>query len=121
MSSTGFTPTDDVVLHGSGMSGTICIFIRTLGPQQTNGAVFGDGITCTGGPLLRLRAVSFVGGIGGTASFPVPPETITLSARSGTFPGSGATMQYSGFYRNAAAAFCAPFTFNTHNTLELTW
>ncbi len=121
MTTTGFTQTDDVVLHGTGMSGSICIFIRTLGPQQASGAVFGDGITCTGGSLLRLRAVSFAGGIGGTASFPVPPETITLSARSGTFPSSGATMQYSGFYRNAAAAFCPPFTFNTHNTIELTW
>jgi hypothetical protein len=121
LTTTGFTQTDDVVLHATGMSGAITIFFRTLGPQVPTGVVFGDGVTCTGGSLLRLRAVNFPVGIGNTASFPVPPETITLSARSGTFPGSGATMQYGNFYRNAAAVFCPPFTFNTGNTIEMTW
>ncbi len=121
ITASGSVVADNVVLDSTGMSGTISIFFRTLGPSQINGVQFGDGITCTGGPLLRLRAVAFAGGIAGVASFPVPPETVTLSARSGTFPGSGASMQYSSFYRNAAAAFCPPFTFNTANTIEITW
>ncbi len=121
VSTTGFTLSDDVVLHSTRMSGSICIFFCTFGPQQPNGAVFGDGVTCTGGILQRLRGVSFPGGPASSASFPVAPETITLSARCGTFPGSGATLQYSSFYRNAAAAFCPPATFNTANTIEITW
>ncbi len=122
VTTTGFAASDDVRLHSTGMTGSVCIFIRTLGPAQVNGAAFDDGITCTGASLLRLRAISFTGGITGTATFPEPtPPTITLSARSGTFPGSGAAMQYASYYRNAATAFCPPFTFNTSNTIQITW
>lgn len=121
ITTSGLTSLDNVVLNSTGMTGSIAIFFRTLGPQNPTGLQFGDGITCTGGSLLRLRAVSFTGGLTGVASFPVPPETVTLSFRSGTAPGSGAVMQYGSFYRNASAAFCPPFTFNTSNTIEITW
>jgi hypothetical protein len=119
LSSTGTVSLDDVVLHATGMSGSIAIFLRTDG-RVPGGVVFGDGVTCGGGNLLRLRAVAF-SGVTGVASFPVPPETITLSARSGTFPGSGATHQYAAYYRNAAATFCLPATFNVTDTEEIVW
>jgi hypothetical protein len=120
LSTSGTVAADDVVLSSTGMSGTVCIFFREDG-RIPGGVQFGDGIKCGGGSLLRLRAITYPSGITSVAQFPVPPETITLSARSGTFPGSGVTHQYGCFYRNAAAAFCPPFTFNTTDTEEITW
>ncbi len=78
ITATGVVALDNVVLVGSGMQATgICVFLQgdAIDP---NAFVFGDGITCTGGSLVRLRAVALSGG---SASFPVPPETITLSQR----------------------------------------
>ncbi len=120
LTASGIPIFDDVVLHSRGMSGTVCVFFRTTPALPTSGVVFGDGITCATGSLLRLRAVSFPGGIANTASFPTA-TTITLATRSGTFPGSGARMSYGVYYRNAAAGFCTPSTFNTTNTLDVTW
>ncbi len=114
----GVVANDDVVLTGSGMQTTgICVFLQgdAIDP---NGFVFGDGITCSGGTLVRLRGVALSGG---AASFPVPPETITLSQRGGVTVGSGAIRSYTVFYRNAAAAFCPPATFNAGNSYQITW
>lgn len=119
ISSTGWPALDDVVLHATGMTGTTCIFLQ--GSVSTAETVFGDGLNCAGGSLLRLRSVSFGPGVASIASFPVPPETITLSARGGVIPGSGTVRSYAGFYRNAAAAFCPPSTFNITNGLRVTW
>lgn len=118
---TGAPAANDVVLHSSGMSGNVCVFFRTLGPAVAAGVAFGDGVTCTGGSLLRLRSVPFPPGLASVASFPDATETVSLSTRSGTAPGSGAVMQYGALYRNSAAGFCPPATFNTGNTLQLTW
>ncbi len=118
MDAAGATSVDNVVLQGSGMTATgICIFIQGSAIDP-NGFVFGDGMTCTAGSLLRLRGVALASG---AASFPVPPETITLSARGGVIPGSGVERSYSVYYRNAAAAFCPPFTFNIANSYRITW
>ncbi len=114
----GTAANDDVVLIGAGMQATgICVFLQgdAIDPVAFQ---FGDGVTCTGGTLIRLRGVALAGG---TASFPVPPETITLSARGGVTVGSGAVRSYTVFYRNAAAAFCPPFTFNVGNSYRITW
>lgn len=118
ITATGSTAADTVVLHGTGMQATgICIFLKgdAIDP---NAFQFGDGITCTGGGLVRLRGVALSGG---GADFPVPPETITLSARGGNTPGSGQLASYTVYYRNAAAAFCPPFTFNAANNWRLNW
>ncbi len=120
LSAAGTVALDNVVLSATGMTGGVAIFIREDG-RTPGGVVFGDGVKCGGGSLLRLRAVSFPSGITSVAQFPVPPETITLSARSGTFVGSGVAMQYAAYYRNAAAAFCPPATFNVTDTEEIVW
>ncbi len=118
ITTSGAVATDDVVLLGSGMQATgICIFLKGTAIDPF-GFVFGDGITCTGGSLLRLRAVALSGG---GAGFPLPPETITLSARGSTPVGSGITASYTVFYRNAAAGFCPPLTFNVANSVRILW
>ncbi len=114
----GAVASDTVVLTGSGMQASgICVFLQG-DLVDPNAYAFGDGITCTGGALTRLRAVALSGG---SASFPVAPETITLSQRGGVTVGSGAVRSYTVFYRNAAAAFCPPFTFNVANSYQITW
>ncbi|MBK7875864.1 MAG: VCBS repeat-containing protein [Planctomycetes bacterium] len=118
LTATGSTAQDDVVLVGSGMQATgTCLFLQgdLVDPV---GVVFGDGVSCTGGALLRLRSVTLASG---WASFPAPPETVTLSARGGVVVGSGAVRSYTVYYRNAAAAFCPPATFNAANAYRITW
>jgi hypothetical protein len=120
ITASGTTNPDTVVLTGTGMQATgICIFLKG-NASDPNGFQFGDGITCTGGSLVRLRGVA-LGNPPNGAQFPVPPETITLSARGGNTPGSGQLASYTVFYRNAAAAFCPPFTFNAANNYLIFW
>lgn len=117
---TGSIAADTVVLTGTGMQASgICVFLKG-NAIDPNGFQFGDGMTCTGGTLIRLRGVA-LGSPANGAQFPVPPETITLSARGGNTVGSGQIASYTVFYRNAAVAFCPPFTFNCANNWQLTW
>ncbi len=117
----GTTALDNVVLTGTGMQASgICVFLQgdAIDP---NGFQFGDGMTCTGGALVRLRGVALGVTVPNGAQFPGPPETITLSQRGGVTVGSGAIRSYTVFYRNAAVGFCPPFTFNTRNSYRITW
>jgi hypothetical protein len=116
LGASGAPSADDVVLLASGMpSTTSCIFLQ--GSAQDS-AFFGDGVRCAGGSLLRLRT-RFASG--GAAAFPDSTDTVTLSARGMVVPGSGMVRYYQTYYRNAAAAFCPPSTFNVTNGLVATW
>ncbi|MBK7878219.1 MAG: hypothetical protein IPJ77_21395 [Planctomycetes bacterium] len=116
LATSGATVTDDVVLLGSGMPATVsCIYLQGTG---TDDAVFGDGVRCTGGTLLRLRTKS---NVGGASSFPDSVETITLSQRGGVVVGSGVVRNYQTYYRNSAALFCPPETYNVTNGMTITW
>ena len=116
LATTGSTLANDVVLQGSGMPLTVaCIYLQGDSLADT---VFGDGVRCTGGTLLRLRTKV---NSGGASSFPDSVETITLSARGGVTPGSGARRYYQTYYRNSAALFCPPETFNVTNGVQIDW
>jgi hypothetical protein len=118
LDSHGTVTNDDLVLDGEGMNATgSCIFLKG-DSDDIGGLVFGDGLRCTDGTLIRLRTKPLAAG---AASFPDSTDTITLSARSGTTPGSGAFASYAVYYRNAAAAFCPPETFNASNGLRIVW
>ena len=80
--------------------------------------MFCDGIRCATGVLVRLRTKTLNAG---AATFPDSADTITLSARGGTPVGSGLIGYYTVYYRNAAAAFCPPATFNAANGYVITW
>ena len=109
---------DDVVLDGSGMNPTgNCVFLKG-DLNVATGLVFGDGLRCLDGNIIRLRTQALAGG---AASFPGPSDTITLSARGATPPGSGLTGYYNVYYRNASAGFCPPETFNASNGFRVTW
>ncbi|MBK7876531.1 MAG: hypothetical protein IPJ77_12410 [Planctomycetes bacterium] len=116
LSSTGATTSDDVVLAGSLMPATVaCIYLQGDALTQV---VFGDGVRCAGGTLLRLRTRI---NAGGTSAFPDSTDTVTLSQRGGVVPGSGALRYYQTYYRNSAGLWCPPETFNVTNGVRVTW
>jgi hypothetical protein len=116
LTATGTPSLDDVVLDGSGMPATVsCIYLQGDGLDDSP---FGDGVRCAGGTLIRLRTKA---NVGGASSFPDSADTITLSARGGVTPGSGARRHYQTYYRNSAAAFCPPETFNVTNGWTIDW
>ncbi|MBK7876469.1 MAG: hypothetical protein IPJ77_12080 [Planctomycetes bacterium] len=116
LAATGTSNPDTAVLQGSGMPATVsCIYLQGDALDDTT---FGDGVRCAGGSLLRLRTKT---NVGGASSFPDSVETVTLSQRGGVTPGSGVVRYYQTYYRNAAAAFCPPETFNVTNGIRITW
>ncbi|MBK7876409.1 MAG: hypothetical protein IPJ77_11750 [Planctomycetes bacterium] len=112
----GMANPDSAVLLGTGMPATVsCIYLQ--GDALTD-VVFGDGVRCAGGTLLRLRTKA---NVGGASSFPDSTDTVSLSVRGGVVPGSGTVRYYQTYYRNSAALFCPPATFNTTNGIVITW
>ncbi|MBK7876381.1 MAG: hypothetical protein IPJ77_11605 [Planctomycetes bacterium] len=110
------TGTDTLVLQGSGMPATVaCIYLQG---DLTTDTVFGDGVRCASGTLLRLRTKI---NAGGASSFPDTTDTLSLSQRGGVVPQSGVTRYYQTYYRNSAAAFCPPETFNVTNGFRILW
>ncbi len=107
---------DDVVLGALGMPATvICIYLQG---DAVDDIVFGDGVRCVAGTLLRLRARA---NVGGASSFPDSTDTVTLAGRGGVLPGSGVRLYYQTYYRNAAASYCPPATFNVTNGRVIDW
>ncbi|MFO1010939.1 MAG: hypothetical protein U1F29_12815 [Planctomycetota bacterium] len=118
LAAAGVSALDNVVLVGSGMPlSTSCIFLKG-NANVPGGLVFGDGVRCLSGAFVRLRTRALSGG---TASFPDTTDTVTLSARGGDTVGSGIPAYYGVYYRNAAALFCPPATFNITNGWEIIW
>jgi len=126
LDASGSIAADTVILHSSfEPAASFTLFMQHNAPGDT---VFHDGVLCAGGTLTRLR-----GRNAGVTQFQPPGEaifpnsnfandaTLTLSSRGGTFPGSGATMFYAAFYRNASTTFCPPATANVTNGWTITW
>ena len=120
LAATGDIALDTVVLDSS--FEPVSSFTLFMQHANAGDTVFHDGVLCAGNPLIRLRGRAAVAG---AASFPnsnfANDSTTTLSARGGTFPGSGATMRYAAWYRNASSTFCPPATANVTNGWVITW
>ena len=106
---------DTVVLQGSGMANSNALYFQ--GTTRLNagaGAVFGDGLRCAGGTIIRLGTKL---NSAGASTYPAAGD-LPVSARGLiTAPG---TRTYQSWYRNAAA-FCTASTFNLTNGLEIPW
>jgi len=109
---------DSVVLVGSGMppGSTVLFFQGTSKVAAGAGAVFGDGLRCVGGSIVRLGSKS--NSASGTANYPTGAEA-DIHVR-GNIPAGGGTRYYQAWYRNAAA-YCTSVTFNLTNAYELSW
>jgi hypothetical protein len=107
---------DTLVLTGSGMPNSSCLYFQ--GTTQLSGGlgvVFGDGIRCAGGTVIRLGTKANSGGM---SQYPAPGDASVSVRGQVVTPGSVRTYQC--WYRNAAA-FCSADTFNLTNGLQVTW
>ena len=116
LAATGTTSPDTVVLQASGMPAlAYALFLK--GDASNQGTPFGDGLRCIDGTLIRLRLKL---SNSGTATYPEPGDP-SVSIRGHTPPGSAQLAHYQTYYRNAAAAFCPPETFNITNGFRIVW
>ncbi len=88
------------------------------GTAQVNGgagSVFGDGLRCAGGAVIRLATKLAASNL---ATYPAGLD-VPVSVR-GAIPPSGGVRTYQAWYRNAAD-YCTPSTFNLSNGWQVTW
>jgi hypothetical protein len=107
---------DTLVLAGSGMPDSSALYFQGTG--QANGGlglVFGDGLRCAGGSIVRLVTRA---NVAGASQYPGPGDP-PVSVR-GLVPAGGGVRTYQIWYRNAAA-YCTPDTFNLTNAVEVSW
>jgi len=102
---------DTVVLTGTQMPNSSALYFQ--GTTQIS-SVFGDGLRCAGGTIIRLGTKS---NVGGASQYPAVGDP-SVSVR-GLISAPG-VRTYQVWYRNAAA-FCTPSTFNLTNGLEIAW
>jgi len=106
---------DSLVLNGSGMPNAPALYFQGTA-RQTGGAgqVFGDGLRCASGTIVRLKTLF---NLGGASQFPVMGDPSVSVRGLVTVPGA---RTYQIWYRNAAV-FCTTSTFNLSNGLDVIW
>ncbi len=106
---------DTLVLRGRLMPNSTALYLQgTLQLAGGAGVVFGDGLRCIGGTIVRLGTKQ---NLGGASQYPEAGD-LSVSVRGQvTMPGA---RTYQIWYRNAAN-FCTTATFNLTNGLEVTW
>jgi hypothetical protein len=106
---------DSLVLHSSGMpANASCTFLQ--GTLTNTGVVFGDGVRCTAGTLIRLGTKTSVGG---QASYPGTGD-LPIAAK-GLVPPTGGMRAYQAWYRDSSTIFCTSTTFNISSGLIVNW
>jgi hypothetical protein len=106
---------DTLLLSGFGMPNGPCLYAQ--GTTQQNGgagALFGDGLLCVGGSLVRLKTTL---NVAGDSQYPAPGDP-PVSVRG--LVGAPGIRTYQVSYRDAAG-FCTPFTFNLTNGVQVAW
>ncbi len=110
-------PSDTLVLEASGMpNSATALFFKGSALELGGSAVFGDGVRCAGGSIIRLGTKICVAG---AAHYPEAGNA-SISERSATPVGSGISAWYQTHYRNAAS-FCTSATFNATNGVKVVW
>ena len=106
---------DSLQLRGSAMANSSALYFQgTTQAGASLGTVFGDGLRCAAGSVIRLGTKV---NAAGQSTFPGAGDP-SISVR-GAVP-VGGTRTYQVWYRNAAA-FCAAETFNLTNGLSVAW
>jgi len=81
------------------------------------GVVFGDGLRCAGGAVIRLGTRFASDGLVALGQGVTGDPAISVA---GLVPPAGGVRHYQAWFRNSAA-FCSSDTFNTTNGLTLAW
>jgi N-acetylmuramoyl-L-alanine amidase len=112
-----FLAADTLSLSCTGLPATTAVlfFQGTATSGGGTGTVFGDGLRCAAGTVLRLgtRQSSFGSAILGG------PGDVRVSSL-GAVPAGGGVRHYQAWYRNAAS-YCTPSTFNLSNGVTVNW
>jgi len=123
LDASGTSNPDNVVLTSAGeLPSALSIFLQG-DAQIASGVVFGDGVRCAGGQLLRLATKH---ASSGSAQYPEvgdPSITARAAALGAAIP-PGATRYYQTYYRDPSATFCPPpsgNTFNITNGVAIVW
>ena len=120
LGATGTTTPDTVVLASSGeLPSALTIFLQGNASLSTP-VVFGAGLRCAAGTLLRLGSHNAVSG---STSFPQggDPSITARSAALGDPIAVGSTRYYLAYYRDPSVSFCPPATFNSTQGLSIVW
>jgi len=121
---TGSASPDTVVLIASDVLPSVsCVFLQG-DAQDLAGIVFGDGVRCASGNLLRLAVKHAVNGV---VRYPESGE-LSITARSaqlGDPIASGTKRHYQTYYRDPMLDFCPPpaggNSWNVTNAIALQW
>jgi len=106
---------DSLVIRGAQMPNGPALYFQGLAQTAAGaGAVFGDGLECATGGVVRLGTKT---NTGGASQYPSAGD-LPVSVRGNI--GLPGTRTYQVWYRNAAA-FCTVSTFNLSNGLLVTW
>jgi len=82
------------------------------------GALFGDGLRCAGGTVIRLGIVTASSNASTYPSGVTPPNSIPVGQKG--LASAGSVLNYQLWYRDSAS-FCMPAVFNLTNALQMTW
>lgn len=108
---------DSIVLNGSGMPASTALYFQGTSTQGGgSGVVFGDGLSCVGGSLIRLGTV--FNNASGASHYPNAGNP-SVSVK-GLVTTSG-HRYYQVWYRNADPSFCSAGTFNLTNGVDVLW
>jgi len=103
---------DTFTLLGTNMPNASALYFQ--GTTVLAGSLFGDGLRCAGGTVIRLGTKT---NASGASQYPVAGD-LSVSVRGACASGDFRTYQC--WYRNAAA-FCTASTFNLTNGVSVTW
>ncbi|MBL8859559.1 MAG: right-handed parallel beta-helix repeat-containing protein [Planctomycetes bacterium] len=107
---------DTLVLRGSSMTDGACLYFQgSTAIAAGRGAVFGDGLLCVSGNLVRLWTVANVGG-----ASQVPPAGGPPVHTLGHVTLIGSVRYYQAWYRDAVA-FCTADGWNLTNGIWVRW
>jgi hypothetical protein len=106
---------DSAVLQGSQMPNSSALYYQGTGLVAGGaGSLFGDGLRCVNGTIIRLGTQT---NASGSSQYPAAGDP-SISVRG--LVATPGVRYYQVWYRNAAA-FCTASTFNLTNSHELTW
>jgi Tol biopolymer transport system component len=115
----GVPAADDLLLVANGLSGMLALFLQ--GDLELPApAVFGRGLRCIGGSLLRLYSAP-VSGNAASAPAPGEPSIRNRSRELGDTLAPGATRAYQVWYRDNASGGCGSPLTNASNALRVHW
>ncbi len=106
---------DTLVITGSAMPNSSALYFQgTQAAAGGAGVVFGDGLRCAAGTVVRLgtKTNTF-----GASSYPGAADPHISIKGANT---AATVREYQCWYRNAAV-FCTPLTFNLTNGVQITW